>query len=122
MTLPPALLPALAKLVRLLGTDKDGELVAAVHAMKRVLAGSGNNLHDLAAVIEAPSVVPGTPRDDDEFLLPCRGMVATCSRHAECFTTKEREFLRSLARWRGKPTPKQIGWLLALYERVRRAA
>ena len=41
MTLPPALLPALAKLVRLLGTDKDGELVAAVHAMKRVLVGSG---------------------------------------------------------------------------------
>jgi hypothetical protein len=40
-----------AKLVRLLGSDKDGEVLAAVAALKRTLGVAGIDMHDLADVI-----------------------------------------------------------------------
>jgi hypothetical protein len=40
-----------AKLVRLLGSDQDGEIVAAVAALRRTLGVAGIDLHDLADVI-----------------------------------------------------------------------
>ena len=42
----------IAKLVRLLGSDKAGEVVAAVGALKRTLAAGGLDLHDLADAVE----------------------------------------------------------------------
>jgi hypothetical protein len=48
--------------------------------------------------------------------------VNVCSGHPGCFTSKERQFLQTMQRWRGTPTRKQLNWLLALFERVRRAA
>jgi hypothetical protein len=38
----------IGKLLRLLGSDKPGEVLAAVDALKRTLAASGRNMHDLA--------------------------------------------------------------------------
>ena len=38
------------------------------------------------------------------------------------FTSRERQFLQTMKRWRGTPTSKQLNWLVALFERVRRAA
>jgi hypothetical protein len=43
----------LTKLMRLLGTDKDGELLAAVAAIGRVLLASDMGFSDLADVVEA---------------------------------------------------------------------
>jgi hypothetical protein len=42
-----------AKLVRLLGSDKDGEILAAVAALKRTLGAGGADLNDLAAGLVA---------------------------------------------------------------------
>ena len=47
--------PMVAKLVRLLGSDRDGEVIASVRALRRVLAGAGLTLHDLAGAIELPA-------------------------------------------------------------------
>jgi hypothetical protein len=45
--------PRLANLIRMLASDKDGEVLAAVAALKRTLAGSGADLHTLAASVES---------------------------------------------------------------------
>jgi hypothetical protein len=42
----------IAGAIRLLGSDKDGDVIAAVGGLKRVLASAGTDLHDLAAGIE----------------------------------------------------------------------
>jgi hypothetical protein len=46
-------------------------------------------------------------------------MVAACARHLDRFTHKERGFIRSMGGWCGEPSAKQLGWLVALFERVR---
>jgi hypothetical protein len=45
----------LANFIRLLASDKDGEVVAAAHAMVRVLSTMGSDIHDLADRIEHSS-------------------------------------------------------------------
>jgi hypothetical protein len=47
--------PKLANFLRLLASDKDGEVVAAVHAMVRTLKGIGADIHDVADRIEHSS-------------------------------------------------------------------
>ena len=54
--------------------------------------------------------------------LPWQLMVDACTNHPGRFTSRERQFLQTMKRWRGTPTSKQLNWLVALFERVRRAA
>lgn len=46
------------KLLRLLASDNDGEVVAAVKALRRTLQSAGADLHALADVIEKPTAAP----------------------------------------------------------------
>jgi len=41
----------IGKLIRLLGSDKDGEVLAAVGALRRALRADGRDLHDLADAV-----------------------------------------------------------------------
>jgi hypothetical protein len=43
----------IGKLLRMLSSDKDGEVIAAVGALKRTLAAGDLDLHDLADAVEA---------------------------------------------------------------------
>jgi hypothetical protein len=43
----------IAKLVRLLASDKDGEVLATVGALTRVLQAGGRDWHDVAAIVES---------------------------------------------------------------------
>jgi hypothetical protein len=53
----------IGKLVRMLASDRPGEVVAAAAALKRTLAASGRDLHDLAATVESGlRQEPPTPR------------------------------------------------------------
>jgi hypothetical protein len=45
----------LANFIRLLASDKDGEVVAAAHALIRTLKGIGGDVHDIANRIEHSS-------------------------------------------------------------------
>ena len=45
----------LGKLIRMLSSDRDGEVVAAAHAIKRTLQSAGADVHTLAGLIEKPS-------------------------------------------------------------------
>jgi hypothetical protein len=120
---------SLGKLLRLLASDVDGEVLGAVRALRRVLATNKLDLHDLANIIESPSIAPSSGNGrayarhwhDDivETEIPWRDMVAACMRHIGRFSSKEREFVRNMNGWCGEPSAKQVQWLLALFERVR---
>ena len=58
--IPRALRSALAKLVRLLASNVDGEVLAAVRAIGRTLEASGCDIHDFAGLVEAPPTAPST--------------------------------------------------------------
>jgi hypothetical protein len=54
--------PKLAPLVRMLAAPHDGEVLATVATIRRTLAAGGQDLHDLAAVIEANAPAATAPR------------------------------------------------------------
>jgi hypothetical protein len=132
MKLPLAVRPALAKLIRLLASEIDGEVLAAVRALGRALKQSGCDFYDLASIVEVPSTAPSARAeadlrnhfggDDGETELPWQRMVDACTDQLGRFTSRERRFPQTMQRWHGTPTPKQLVWLVALFERVREAA
>lgn len=137
MKLALAARPAVAKLIRLLASDVDGEVLAAVRALGRALKASGCDFHDLAGIVEAPATAPsgggrtetgfrdhfgGDDGDPVETELPWEIMVDACIDQLDWFTSKEQQFLQSMQHWYGTPTPKQLEWLVALFERVRGVA
>jgi hypothetical protein len=126
MKLTPAVRHALAKLIRLLASDIDGEVLATVRALGRTLKASSGDFHDLAGLVEAPSTSPEAKFhdhfDDDDETEPWQRMVDACADQPDRFTSREWKFIQSMQRWYGPPTPKQYDWLIALFERVREAA
>ena len=108
--------PTLAKLIRLLSSDRDGEVVASVHAMRRLLASVGLSLHDLADAIELPARASQHDDDADDW----RVMAKTCAQHAYTLSERERTFVLTMTRWCGLPSRKQLDWLFSISERVRR--
>jgi hypothetical protein len=115
--------PMIAKLVRLLASDSPGEIVASVHALRRVLASAELDLHDLANVVEFPArrEAPQIEATANPFSSMrsdvVREMVRRCSDRADLLSAKELAFVWSMARWRGRLSPGQIAWLVALNER-----
>lgn len=51
--IPAAIAPKLAKLLPLLGSDNDGEVISTVRAIRRTLSAAGLDLHDLAQAVTA---------------------------------------------------------------------
>ena len=52
--LPPTILPRVGSLLRMLGSDQDGEALGAARALGRTLSAAGLDLHALADVVEHP--------------------------------------------------------------------
>ena len=128
MKLTPAVRHALAKFIRLLASEVDGEALAAVRALGRALRASGADFHDLAGIVEVPATsgrsdcADSRNQFDGDDETEWQRMVDACTNHPGRFTSRERQFLQTMKRWRGSPTSKQLNWLVALFERVRRAA
>ena len=65
----------LGKLIRLLASDKGGEVVAAAGAINRALQAAGLDIHRLADVVERSPLVPGqTPPPRAMTALPATGV------------------------------------------------
>jgi hypothetical protein len=140
----------LGKFIRLLTSDRDGEVVAAARAIVRTLEGAGADIHDLAESIgvtpangkkftEADAheiyergVAAGrraaeqraTFRNVDDDGPPWHAIACECAaRAARLRDQKERDFVADMVRWTtrgGQPTEKQAKWLRSIYVRVRR--
>jgi hypothetical protein len=115
--IPRALRVALAKLIRLLASSVDGEVLAAARAIGRTLDADGCDIHDLAGLVEAPSTAPEASFhdqfDDDDDETDWERMVDACTDHPGRFTSREWQFLQSMQHWYGTPTSKQLDWLVA---------
>jgi hypothetical protein len=104
------------KLILLLSSDKDGEVVSAARAIGRVLAGAGLDFHDLANALGAEEMVRCEPETWREVARWCRD-----NDHGR-LTPDERRFVADMANrlvCGGQPSDKQSAWLRAIYTRLR---
>jgi hypothetical protein len=110
----------LKKLLLMLSSSQDGEVVNAARAIGRALQASGKDWHDLARRLSAPARVntaeQAPPRQNNNT--DWRVMREYCVQHDDRLRPREREFLDNLASWRGDLTEKQRSWLTAIYQRL----
>jgi hypothetical protein len=110
MSVPATIAPTLGKLIPLLASNHDGEVIATARAIDRVLKSSGRDWHDLAATICLPA--PADWRREARF----------CAGNAARLSERELDFIVTLARYRGIPSPKQQQWLRDIADRLRGGA
>jgi hypothetical protein len=135
----------LAKLIRMLASDKDGEVTAAVKAMKRTLTDRGMDFHALADLVANGSGGKAALADayknglrdgikaarecgvadgggvDDEIAAWCELAKACLSRRRR-LSEKEITFVEQMVRWTSlgrTPSYKQGTWLNSLYQRCK---
>ena len=104
-------------LIPRLDSGYDGEVVATVRQIQKVLNSAGLNLHDLSDAIAKPVIVhvfEPEPKKGPSW----REMVYRCMKQEQQLTHQELSFLSTLKRWRGTPTSKQMKWLTQIYEAV----
>ena len=136
----------LAKLLRLLSSERDGEVVGAARAIVRTLDGAGLDIHALAENLgingkkfsEADAleiyrrgVEDGKRATENENVgfhsvdePTWHEIACECAAHDRRLRDeRERQFVRDMVRRTvrgGEPTEKQAHWLRAIYARVRR--
>jgi hypothetical protein len=106
----------LGQLIRLLASDSDGEVVAAARALGRTLASVDQDFHALARIVETSALSANRGSEDH------RAAANWIIKNGSGLTPRERDFLHSMAHWRGQPSEAQGEWLAALFERVSRQA
>jgi hypothetical protein len=103
----------IAKLIRLLSSPVDGEVVNAARALDRVLAGAGG-FHHLAEVVEANwyPQPPPKPKPPPEPKHDWQIMAAHLLKYRHVLLgSRELDFLQNMQRSRTAPTDKQWKWL-----------
>ena len=139
----------LGKLLRLLSSDRDGEIVGTARAIMRTLDGAGLDIHALAEGIGALADGKKKFSEADALEIYRRGVedgkraaetenigfrnvgeptwheiACECAANDERLRDeRERQFVRDMVRRtvrRGEPTDKQAHWLRAIYARARR--
>jgi hypothetical protein len=129
------------KLLKLLSSPIDGEVVAAAHALQRVLKEEGTDIHELAARIGDLSEADMKKLYDAGFEQGKKATAATTTDFTnvgtpsfyemacECkhkgdgrLSLKETNFIDDMVRWcaRREPKEKQASWLHAIYCKVGR--
>jgi hypothetical protein len=119
----PSAQDKVGRLLRMLSSDKDGEVVAA-SAIMRTLKAEGLDIHSFAdalcpprAETKARSASREAADDIDWYNVACE-----CDAHGDLLTAGEQQFVSDMVTWtaRRTPTEKQQAWLLAIFNRVRR--
>ena len=107
----------LMKLIPLLASNYDGEVLATVAAVRKVLDGAGLNFHDFAAAIEPPQHKPhATVNRVDDF----DAMFAEIHQHNRLNGTWNRTLWSIEEIWRrtGHLSPGNVNLLRRGYETV----
>jgi hypothetical protein len=118
----------LAKLLRLIfGSDQDGEVIAAVAAVKRLFAGARLDAHALADIVERgaqPTALvdhhddPGREHDDGDD----RSAAWFAFHRRQWLTPRDRQFVEGLTKWHGPLSTKQQKWLRDVCDKLAEAA
>jgi hypothetical protein len=136
----------LGKMIRMLASDRDGDVVSAARAINRTLRNAGLDIHTLAGQIEKPNgglseaemkKLYAAGYDDGVRATENRHhgpgdfanvdgtpswheMALFCQRHDTRLREKEREFIHDVTArtvWR-EPTEKQAKWLKSIFYRL----
>jgi hypothetical protein len=113
--LAPPLADKLAKMLPMLSSDRDGEVLATVRAIGRTLRAGGIDWHTLAKAIIPPEQSEIAIAADDFATM------ATVCLTAGIFTGRDLDFLQNVRRRVGiglDPTEAQARWLRGLYLRA----
>jgi len=132
----------IGKLIKLLSSPNDGEVVAAAHALMRILAQEGTDIHELADRVGGRKLSQAEmQRIYDEAFRRGRDAAAAdggfhntegpsfhemaCEIQHKAngrLTPKEQDFVDDMVRWcaRREPSEKQAKWLHAIYCRIGR--
>jgi hypothetical protein len=104
----------ISKLLLLLSSASDGEVLGAARAIGRVLRSNRLDWHDLARAMHLPASAHTSSdwRDD----------LAYCAEYLHLLKGRERDFVRAMAHWCGIPSQKQRDWLAGIAARLRGAA
>jgi hypothetical protein len=129
------------KLIKMLSSPSDGEIVAAARALMRTLESEGNDIHDLAKRIESNGgrISPAersriyeqerqrarqqAQRETAKAGPSFYEMACEIQRKEGSLTERERGFVADMVRWcaRREPSDKQAKWLHSIYCRVGRS-
>ena len=108
--------------VRLLGSNQDGEVIAACRALGRALEAAGRDFHWLADSVDRQLTIPVIPyRREPERLWQSRARVLLQAATSS-LTKAEADFLRAMSEWRGIPSGAQLRWLDAIEVAFKRSA
>jgi DNA-binding transcriptional LysR family regulator len=103
-----------------LGSDKDGEIIGAVAALKRALAAAGLDSHWIADAFERGAAVPVVVPGSEE-----RNYVSDlwyAHHRRNLLSERDRRFVETLVNWRGMPSEKQLKWLNDIIVKLGRGA
>ena len=95
--LPSTILPRVGALLRLLGSDQDGEALGAARALGRTLSASGLDLHALADVVENPPAPMVLYRQPEPVRRP-RASRTSSPGGIELTPTRRRQVIDALSR------------------------
>jgi hypothetical protein len=132
----------IGKLLKLLSSSNDGEVVAAARAILRTLDAEGTNIHELAERVEGRKLSQAEMQRiyDKAFAAGKNAAAANASfsdvgipsfhsmaceiQHKEAgrLSTKERDFVNDIVRWCAyrEPSEKRASWLHAIYCKIGR--
>jgi hypothetical protein len=110
-----AITPQLRKCMLRLSSDHDGEVVAAAHAIARLLKSNRLDWHDLAQALCLPLPAVCPCNDDRDW----RDLLAFCASRMNQLSSREKEFLRSIAKRRSDLTDRQHDWLESIAAKLR---
>ena len=102
--LDPQAADRLAKLLGMIGSQHDGEALAAARKAHQCLHQLGLTWRDVIHVSGAQS--------------DWRHMAKACRERAHCLTPKEFSFVSNMCLARFEPSPKQVQWLRDIYRRA----
>jgi hypothetical protein len=109
----------LKKLVLLLSSNQDGEVVGAARAIDRALRSAGADWHDLVSQLDKTSTNTNGAANQSGDWRPMRDF---CAQRSSLLRPREQEFIDHIDSWRGALTEKQNNWLIAIYTRVKKLA
>jgi hypothetical protein len=108
----------LCNLIRLLSSPVEGEKLAAVYGIERILTAAGLTFHDLAMTVQlSPLLIDGAGQAalswvDAGYKLLKAGSL---TEHEKKFVTDMIERFASNSNF--KPSEKQVNWFVVLYKR-----
>ncbi len=116
----------LKRLLLMLSSNHDGEVVAAAKAVDRTLKAADRDWHDLVETLTSPNPAPYArrrpetpPRQDNSDEINWRAMHAFCLQQQDRLRPREAIFVAGLKDWRGNPTSKQLQWLDDIFNRLK---